>query len=279
MPYRLLRTFGGKGTGPGEFSSAITGMALDTRGRLLVTSGPHVQAFDAGSGSPLARWSTRNPALCIALDAKQRVYTGHEGSVEIHDPSGALVRTWESVERLAQVTSIAFAKDSVYIADSRNRLIRRYSLSGEWLSDIGGDNPTRGFVIPNGVLTCAVDSAGVLHAANPGKHRIERYSPEGKVLSKVGKFNQLDPAGFPGCCNPTYLALDAEGNLYVTEKAPPRAKVLSPEGRLLSLLDASTIDPLAKNCPILAGARGRVFLADPVRLLIHLFEPVPKENA
>lgn len=279
MPYRLAKTLGGKGSGPGQFPSAITGLALDSRGRLLVSGGPHVQAFQAETGAPLARWSTRTPALSIAVDSKQRIFTGHEGAVEIHDPSGALITAWESADRLAQVTSIAFARDAVYLADSANRLIRRYSTSGQWLNDIGGDNPTHGFLIPNGVLTCAVDSAGVLHATNPGKHRIERYSPDGKLLSKVGKFDQLDPAGFPGCCNPTSLALDSQGNLFLTEKAPPRAKVLHPDGRILAVIATTALDPLAKNCPILADSRGRVFLADTVRLLIHVFEPASKETA
>lgn len=278
MPYRLAKTFGGKGSGAGQFPSALTGLALDSRGRLLVSGGPHVQMFNSETGAPLARWSTGSPALSVAVDAGQRIFTGHEGSIEIHNAAGVLLDTWKSADRLGQVTSIAFAKDSIYAADSRNRLIRRYSPSGQWMNDIGGDNPTRGFAIPNGVLTCAVDPGGVLHAANPGKHRIERYSPDGKLLSKAGKFDQLDPAGFTGCCNPTYLTLDSKGNLYVTEKAPPRAKALSPDARLISVIATTELDPLAKNCPILADARGRVFLADTVRLVIHVFEPIPAEK-
>lgn len=278
MPYRLLKTFGGKGSGRGQFPFAITGLALDARGRLLVSGGPQVQVFDAGTCAPLATWPTRAPAWSVAVDSNHRVFTGHEGSTAIHDHAGTLIATWESDECLAQVTSIAFARDSVYLADSRNRLIRRFSPSGEWLNDIGGDNPTRGFLIPNGVLACAVDSSGVLHAINPGKHRVERYSPEGKLLSKVGKFDQFDPAGFPGCCNPVSLALDGRGNLLVTEKAPPRAKVLNPEGGLIAVIATAVLDPLARNCPILAGARGRVFLADTARSVIHLFEPASREN-
>jgi hypothetical protein len=278
MPYRLAKTFGGKGSGRGQFPSAITGLALGAQGRLLVSGGPHVQVFDSETGVPLARWPAGSPALSVAVDSSQRIFTGHEGCIEIHNAAGVLLDTWKSADRLGQVTSIAFAKDSIYAADSRNRLIRRYSPSGQWMNDIGGDNPTRGFVIPNGILTCAADAPGVLHAANPGKHRIERYSPDGKLLSKAGKFDQLDPAGFPGCCNPTYLALDAKGNLYVTEKAPPRVKALNPDGSLISVIATTDLDPLAKNCPIVADARGRVFVADTVRLVIHVYEPTSTEK-
>lgn len=274
MTFRLLKSFGGQGTGPGLFSAAPTSLAFDSRGRLLISSGSSVQTF-APDFAPLSRWSTTSPAHSLAVATDGRVFTGHEGSVAIHEPAGRLLQTWSDPPRLARVTSIALSRDSAYLADAQARLIRRFSLAGKFLNDIGGDNPTHGFLIPNGVLACAADAQGVLHAANPAKHRIERYSPDGKLLSKTGRFDQLDPAGFPGCCNPCTFALDASGNLYLTEKAPPRAKTLSPEGRLRSVIATSLLDPLARNCPIAVDSRGRVFLADPVRFLIHAFEVAP----
>jgi hypothetical protein len=271
MTFRLLKTIGGKGTGPGLFSAAPTGLALDPRGRLLASGGSSVQSFDPGF-APASRWSTASPALCLAFGPAGRVFTGHQGGVDIHDPAGRLLDSWRDSARLARVTAISFSRDSAFFADAETRLVRRFSLSGMFLNDIGGDNPTRGFQIPNGVLACAVDAQGVLHAASPAKHRVERYSPDGKLLSKVGRFDQLDPAGFPGCCNPCTFALDSRGNLYVTEKAPPRVKVLDPDGRLLSVIATTLLDPMARNCPIAVDARGRVFVADPVRFLVHIFE-------
>jgi len=274
MTYRLIHTFGGKGTGPGQWISTLCSLSFDARGRLLAAGGSHIQTFHPESGAPIPRWSTETPVLSVACDSKGRIVTGHQGRVDFHHPAGKLLDSWRDPERLGQITAIAFHRDSIYFADSQSRLIRRYSAGGKWLNDIGGGNPTNGFLIPNGVLTCAVDANGVLHAANPGKHRVERYSPEGALLSKVGRFDQLDPAGFPGCCNPATFALDSAGNLFLTEKAPPRAKVLDPNGKLLSVIATSLLDPLAKNCPITVNSRGRVFLADPVRLLIHIFEAV-----
>jgi sugar lactone lactonase YvrE len=273
MVYRLSKTFGGKGTKPGEFDRPITGMAVDPRGRLLAASGKTVQVFDLG-GTPLARWPVSAEALCVAAGPKRTVMAGHDGALSIHDESGRPLTTWRDPDHIGQITAITPAPGCVYLADARARLIRRFSSEGKWLNDIGGDNPTRGFHIPNGVLSCAVDAQGVLHAANPGKHRVERYSAEGKLLSKVGRFDQLDPAGFPGCCNPCTLALDRTGNLFVTEKAPPRVKVLDPSGRLLAVIATTAIDPMARNCPIAVDARGVVFAGDPVRLAIHRFEAV-----
>lgn len=272
MVYRLEKTFGGKGTAPGGFDRPLTGMAVTAKGRLLVSSGNSIQAFDA-SGTPLARWTVTKPALSVACGPRQTVFVGHEGAVSVCDEGGRLMATWQDGEHIGAITSIAVAPGAVYLADSTARLIRRFTPEGKWLNDIGGDNPTRGFHIPNGVLSCFVDGQGILHASNPGKHRIERYSSGGKLLGRVGKFDQFDPEGFPGCCNPCMFALDASGNLFVTEKAPPRVKALDKSGRLLTVIATALIDPMAKNCPI-AVAGKRVFVGDPVRCAIHRFEAV-----
>jgi len=271
MAYRLTKTFGGKGTGPGEFDRPLAGMAVDPRGRLFVSSGKSIQVFEPG-GAPVARWPATMEALCVAAGPRRTIFVGHDGAVCLHDETGRLLSTWRDSDHLGVITSIAPAPGCVYLADARARVIRRCSPEGKWLNDLGGDNPTRGFHIPNGALSCAVDAQGVLHAANPGKHRVERYSAEGKLLSKVGRFDQLDPAGFPGCCNPCTLALDRAGNLYVSEKAPPRIKVLDPSGRLMAVVATTLLDPMARNCPIAVDARGVLFAGDPVRCAIHRFE-------
>ncbi len=157
------------------------------------------------------------------------------------------------------------AASAATVADSQHR------------NDIGTDNRTNGFLIPNGVLDFAIDAAGIIHAANPGKHRVERYTPDGELLGHVGRFDGVDPEGFPGCCNPTNLALGPGGALAVTEKAAARAKVLDSGGKLVAVLGAAIFDPASKNMPVAADFRGRVYVADPVKLRILVFEPVRPE--
>jgi sugar lactone lactonase YvrE len=131
----------------------------------------------------------------------------------------------------------------------------------------------KGFLIPNGVLDFGVDAKGILHAANPGKHRVERYTPEGKLLGHFGRFDGRDPAGFTGCCNPTNVAVTDGAHVWVTEKAGPRAKVYDAGGKLLEVIAADVFDPNCKNMSIAAGSRGRVYVADTVKLRIFVFEP------
>jgi hypothetical protein len=132
-----------------------------------------------------------------------------------------------------------------------------------------------GLLIPNGVVDFAVDGEGTIHAANPGKHRVERYSVEGKLLGRLGRFDGLAPEGFPGCCNPTNVAV--RKHVYVTEKGGPRAKAYDLSGKLLAVIAAEVFDPNCKNMSIDADARGRVYVGDTVRRTIFVFEPVAAE--
>jgi hypothetical protein len=122
------------------------------------------------------------------------------------------------------------------------------------------------------VLDFSVDAHGVIHAANPGKHRVERYTPDGALLGHIGRFHGTDPAGFTGCCNPTNVAV--AGAIFVTEKAVPRLKAYDFEGNLQAVIAAEVFDRNCKNMSVAAGAHGRVYAVDTVRNSIFVFEPV-----
>jgi hypothetical protein len=172
---------------------------------------------------------------------------------------------------LGRVTSIGFSGEYVFAGDAAGRAIRRLDRAGAVVNTIGTGNPKGGFHIPNGVISFDVDATGVIHAVNPGNHRVERYSGEGKLLGHFGKFSFHDAAGFTGCCNPTNVAV--ADRIYVTEKAGPRLKAYGLDGQFLGVIAAECFDPNSKNIAVLGGPRGRVYAADPVRLRILVFEP------
>jgi sugar lactone lactonase YvrE len=157
--------------------------------------------------------------------------------------------------------------------DAADRAIRHLDRHGKLRNTIGKDNPVNGLLIPNGVVDFAVDGEGVIHAANPGKHRVERYLPTGELRGHIGRFHGTDPAGFGGCCNPTNVAV-AGGGIYVTEKAGPRAKVYDFQGNLEGVIASTVFDPGCKNMSVAVDARGSVYVADTVKLAIFVFEPV-----
>jgi hypothetical protein len=199
------------------------------------------------------------------------VYAGELGQIEIFDGAGKLRSTWRDEKLLGRVTAIGFTEDSVLAGDAADRAIRRFDRSGKFLNNIGKDNPVNGLLIPNGVVDFGV-AQGIIFAANPGKHRVERYTPGGELRGHIGRFDGLDPAGFTGCCNPTNVAL--RDGIFTTEKAGPRVKAYDFSGKLLAVIATDLFDANCKNMDIAVDARGRVYVVDTVKAAILVFEPV-----
>lgn len=273
MQYRQLRIISGKGSGEAEFREALRGIALDAQGRLYAAGDAEVKVFDGSGGKLMRRWPTQSPPHAIAVSPDGLVWVGQVGQVEVFDGGGQLKRTWKDGVRMGRVTSIGFLKDSVLVGDSAQRCIHRFDTAGNFLNTIGKDNPLGGLHIPNGVVDFAVDAQGEVHVANPGKHRVERYSPDGRLLGHMGKFTGPDPTGFSGCCNPTNVAVAGRELLCVTEKAGPRAKMYNYAGKLLAFIDSADFDRNTKNMDVAVDRRGIVYVADPLRGGILVFEP------
>ena len=99
---------------------------------------------------------------------------------------------------------------------------------------------------------------GTIYAANPGKHRVERYTPAGELLGHIGRFDGNDPAGFTGCCNP-----DERGRRRRASTPPKRpARASRPtisSGKLLAVIapmNNALFDPNCKNMNIAVSIRG-----------------------
>lgn len=271
MAYTHVQTIAGRGTGPDRFAAALRALTVDGRDRLYAAGDSEVKVFGP-DGTFERRWPTSSPPHSVAVAGDGRVFVGESGQIEIFDAAGRTTGTWRDAERLGRVTAIGFVGGDVIAADAAGRTIRRFNAGGRFLNDIGRNNRTEGFLIPNGVLDFSVDASGVIHAANPGKHRVERYTPSDQLLGHIGRFDGIDPSGFPGCCNPTNVTVAGPDRLYVTEKAGPRVKVYDFEGRLLSVIATAPFDLNCKNMDLAVDARGRVYVADTVRLDICVFE-------
>lgn len=262
--YRHARTI------PRVLNGSLRGITIDPHDRMYAVGDARVSVFDS-NGTPQRGWTTSAPAHTAAIAPDGRVFVGESQQIEIFDEAGRLLETWRDPQRLGRVSAIGFANGDVLAGDSHGRTIRRIDRGGRFLNDIGNGNRTQGFVIPNGVLDFSVDDGGIVHAANPGKHRVERYTPEGALLGHIGRFGGPDPAGFSGCCNPTNVCV-AHGLVYTSEKAGPRVKVHDAAGTLLSIVAADSFDPNCRNMDLAVDSRGRVYVVDTARREVLVFE-------
>ena len=277
LGFRPVHRIGGKGPAAHQFNETLHGIAIDDDDRIYAVGDSVVKVFDA-QGDLLRQWSTGQPGRCVAVDADGSVWVGQWRQVSICDSRGERTGTWSAPDGLGLVTAIGLGKSDIYFADASARWIRRYDRQGKFLNNIGDQHRKGGFHIPNGVLDFVVDAAGVVHVANPGMHRVERYTADGEQLGYFGRFDGRDPAGFSGCCNPTNVTLDRAERVVVSEKAGPRAKVYSAAGQLLAVVSDDAFDPGAKNMDLAVDSGGRIYVADTVRLEICVFAPTSGEE-
>ncbi|MFV2066513.1 MAG: NHL repeat-containing protein [Pirellulales bacterium] len=272
MTFDYVQTISGKGPRRDQFQKALRAVGVDRAGQIYAVGDQEIKAFaPLGEGARLrGRWPTAMAGRSIAIDGKNQVYVGETGQVEIFDADGKLLRRLSDKERLGRVTAVAISTDELLVADASHRCIRRYNTDGKWLGDIGADNNTHGFLIPNGRLDFCTDPTGIVHAVNPSKHRVERYGLNGKLIGHFGRFGPR-VEDFPGCCNPLNIARSAGGVLVVAEKAPPRIKAYNDQGKLLAAGGTDRLDPNCKNLDLAIDPQGTLYVTDTVRLQVVVF--------
>jgi len=100
------------------------------------------------------------------------------------------------------------AQDNVYVADTCNNRIQKFTSEGEFLDTFGSIGAGEGqFLWPYDI---AVDREGYIYVADSGNCRIQKFTT--KVFSSaVGLQSSLEGQ----LMYPHGLDLDAEGNVYV----------------------------------------------------------------
>lgn len=242
--------------------------------RVLVAGDTHLKV--AGGATLL---SLGRPPLCLAVAAN--LYVGFTDHVETFDLAGAPVARWPSLGPNAHLTSIAPARDFVFLADAGNREILRCDLAGNIQLRFGKGH----FVIPSPYFDIAVGPDETLRAVNPGKHRVETYTFDGRLLDHWGHAS-YQTTGFCGCCNPVYLKLLPDGRYLTSEKGLTRIKLHAPDGKLLGVIAGpaelgqtiTLAEQAAQDCRLGCGFdiavnhRGQILILDPGRKQLRIYE-------
>ncbi|MEK6324767.1 MAG: peptidoglycan DD-metalloendopeptidase family protein [Acidobacteriota bacterium] len=139
--------------------------------------------------------------------------------------------------------------DSIYVADAGNNRIRRVAPDGT-VTTVAGDG-TAGFLDgpgasarfdnPQGV---AVDSSGMIYVADTGNNRIRRIAVDGTVATLAGGSTSgfQDGAGTQARFNaPRGVALDNQGNAYVTDTGNSSVRAVTPSGNVSTVAGDGTI--------------------------------------
>jgi len=252
--------------------SEIYGIAVDPLDRVLVSGKEGVEIFTP-EGIIQNRWPTEDGALTIATDQKGNIYLGMPDHIEIRDSTGRLIKTWKIPGEEPIITSIAVTDLFVFAADAGRKVVYRYDLSGTLLNRIGEKDPQNsipGFIVPSPYFDLAPDRNGFIWIANPGRHELEKYNYEGKLLSKWG-FASVTVDGFCGCCNPSHFTFLHDGSFVTSEKGIERVKVYSPQGDFKCIVAApESFEEGTRGLDLTVDAHDRILVLDPVRKNIRI---------
>lgn len=136
------------------------------------------------------------------------------------------------------------AAGTVYIVDTANHRVLRARLNGVVETaagngapgDAGDGGPAR-LAQLNQPTACAVDSAGNLYVADTFSHRIRKVNPAGVIRTVAGTgqaASALDevPATVSPLNEPSGVAVDGNGNLFIADTANNRIRLVTPDGMI-----------------------------------------------
>jgi len=217
----------------------VTGLALRPGGGWLVAGDSAVRSFGP-DGKPACEIKLSGPACAVAVAPDGKVYAGLRDHVEVYDGQGALLSKWESLGQEARITGLAVSAEDAFIADFGPRVVWRCDLSGSLRNKIGARDGARnvpGLIAPSPYIGLAFGPDGLLYVNNPGRFRIEAYTPAGDLERDWGR-PSMEVSGFCGCCNPISFALRPGGGFVTGEKGVARVQLLDAGGNLESVVAA-----------------------------------------
>jgi len=122
----------------------------------------------------------------------------------------------------------ANAAGNVYVADSWNHRIQKFTASGAFIGKWGKKGTGDGELdMPFGI---AIDGDGNVYVAEWGNHRIQKFSSSGAYITKWGS----EGTGNGEFNHPIGISIDAAGNVYVSDTWNHRIQKFSATGVFIS---------------------------------------------
>ena len=128
-------------------------------------------------------------------------------------------------------SGIAFdPEDNVYISDSRNHRIQKFSKNGDFIHSFGSFGCGDGeFNLPWGLF---INTNSEVFVADWANDRIQRFTSNGDFLAKYGP-SETEKSAFT---RPAGITVDKDGYMYVADWGNEMVKVLDPDGKFIQTL-------------------------------------------
>ena len=218
-----IKTFGARGSAPGQFSR-LGGVAVDSDGNILVVDwgNSFIQKFTSG-GQFIAAVGTEgvkplqfNQPLDIGINPRNnKIYVcdNLNNRFQILNSDLTFSSSHGSGDgRRMYPWSVAFdSTGNVYVADHKNDCIQVFTEEGQFLRKFGKRG--RG----DGELDCpssiAIDSDAVVYVTERGNNRVSMFTCQGQFLGSFGSRG----TGLGQFSYPRGIAVDRDGLVYVSD--------------------------------------------------------------
>ncbi|NUM52365.1 MAG: hypothetical protein HUU46_01855 [Candidatus Hydrogenedentes bacterium] len=233
--------------------------------------------------APKATVAIPGMAVCLAAAPDGGLYVGLRDKVLVLDSEGNKQAEWNEFTSRSYLTAIAVDGADVYVADAGKRVVSRFDKDGKLLTQFGTKDESKdipGLEVPSPYLDLAVNDEGHIWVVNPGKLGLERYQPDGSIVTSWYKPSVLKLEGFPGCCNPTHIAFTSKGELVTAEKGLVRIKMYEvTSGEFDGLVAGSSLFPREQSVrDIAVDSRDRILVLDPQRSAVRVFARKESEH-
>ncbi|NVJ48694.1 MAG: T9SS type A sorting domain-containing protein, partial [Cytophagia bacterium] len=245
-----------------EDEVTVTAPTLPEWLTLESTSGPFTVSTFAGSGE---RGNDDGNGLFASFNLPNGIARDRSGNFYVTDAENHLIR---KITPSGEVTTFAGsgssgdvdangtaaslnyptgitidASDNIYVADLNNHKIKKITPNGDVSTFVGtglegtddGDALTASFTRPSGLT---VDALGNLYVAGRHTNKIRKITPNGDVttLAGSGEIGSTDGNGTSVSFSaPTGIAVDASGNLYVTDTNNDLIRKITPNGDVTTI--------------------------------------------
>ncbi|TGE18942.1 NHL repeat-containing protein [Hymenobacter elongatus] len=249
------------GTGAAAAFDVPAGLAVDAQGNVYVadTNNQRIRKISpagvvttlAGSGpvgrdqggyvdGPVAQAMFRQPSG-VAVDAQGAVYVADFGNYRVRkiSPAGIVTTVAPNTQFELPTSLVVDAQGTLYVGDAGNYCVYKISPTGA-VSILAGSADHPGFADGPGtsarflfISGLCLDAQNNVFVADPQNHRIRKISPAGVVTTVAGSGqpgSALGPAATAQFDQPTGVAVDAQGTLYVADEANNHIRQISPTG-------------------------------------------------
>lgn len=299
-PYTLVKTWGHKGTAPGEFRDPNGIAVADGKVYVADSRNHRVQVFDR-NGRYLREIKIPDNArpMNIAV-ARGKLYVADywNDDVPVYQLDGTRVETLGTPGKAGTAhgafhspggVGVNPGNGTIYVADFYNQRVQAFAPDGRFLRQ-WGKTGHKGF-IGHGLFNYPIDVAvnpktGDFYVADGYNDRIQEFGPQGRFIRTwgAGPFGLHLPHGMnvlgslPGWLKvPTSVAVGPHGNVFVADQENDRVQKFTATGKFLTQFGTKPTGLAYTAAGVAVAADGTVYVTNLADQRVEVWKPAKRQ--